>query len=146
MKHSTPQQDLSIQDRFGRAVAVRLSESAGALPYDISERLRAARMQALSARKVAQIAIAPSALSNGGAATLSFGEGEGRLWHRLAALVPLLLLIAGLIAVNMLNDDFRAKELADIDAAILTDDLPPAAYTDAGFVQFLKSRLEQQAQ
>jgi hypothetical protein len=143
MKHSTPQQDQSLQDRFGRAVAARLSESTETLPYDISERLRAARMQALSTRKAAQIATAPHLLVNGGAATLGFGEGEGRLWHRLAALVPLLLLIAGLIAVNMLNDDFRAKELADIDAAILTDDLPPAAYTDAGFVQFLKSRLDQ---
>ncbi|MBI3531662.1 MAG: DUF3619 family protein [Burkholderiales bacterium] len=75
-----------------------------------------------------------------------FGEGEGRLWHRLAALVPLLLLIAGLIALNTLNDDFRAKELADIDSAILTDDLPPAAYTDSGFLQFLQTRREQQDQ
>lgn len=146
MKHSTSQQDLSIQDRFGRAVTARLSESASTLPYDISERLRAARMQALGQRRVSQTATAPHVMSHGGAATLGFGDGEGNLWHRLAALIPLLFLIAGLVAVNMLNDDFDAKELADIDAAILTDDLPPAAYTDAGFVQFLKSRLEQQAQ
>jgi len=146
MKHSTSQQDLSIQDRFGRAVTARLSESASTLPYDISERLRAARMQALGQRRAPQTATAPHVMNHGGAATLGFGDGEGSLWHRLAALIPLLFLIAGLIAVNMLNDDFDAKELADIDAAILTDDLPPAAYTDAGFVQFLKSRLEQQAQ
>lgn len=146
MKHSTHQQDPSLQDRFGRSVAARLSESTTALPYDISERLRAARMQALGQRRAPQTATAPQILNNGGAATLGFGDGEGSLWHRLAAIIPLLLLIAGLIAMNMLDDDFNAKELADIDAAILTDDLPPAAYTDAGFVQFLKSRLEQQAQ
>lgn len=146
MKHSTSAQDLSAQDRFGRAVTARLSDSATTLPYDVSERLRAARMQALSKHRMTQTVTSANVLSNGGAATLNFGEGEGRLWHRLAALVPLLLLIAGLIAVNMLNDDFRAKELADIDSAILTDDLPPAAYTDSGFLQFLQSRREQQDQ
>lgn len=145
MRNSTHQQAPSLQDRFGRSVAARLSESTTALPYDISERLRAARMQALGQRRAPQAA-ATHVMANGGAATLGFGDGEGSLWHRLAAIIPLLLLIAGLIAMNMLDDDFNAKELADIDAAILTDDLPPAAYTDAGFVQFLKSRLEQQAQ
>lgn len=146
MKHSTHQQDPSHQDRFGRSVAAYLSESTTALPYDISERLRAARMQALGQRRAPQAAMATHVMTNGGAATLGFGDNEGSLWHRLVAIIPLLLLIAGLIAMNMLDDDFNAKELADIDSAILTDDLPPAAYTDAGFVQFLKSRLEQQAQ
>ena len=29
--------------------------------------------------------------------------------------------------------------MAEVDAALLTDDLPPAAYADPGFVQFLKT-------
>jgi hypothetical protein len=32
-----------------------------------------------------------------------------------------------------------AQELAEVDTAILTDELPPNAYTDAGFAQFLKA-------
>ena len=28
---------------------------------------------------------------------------------------------------------------AEVDAALLTDDLPPAAYADPGFAQYLKS-------
>lgn len=140
MKHSHIE---SAQDHFGHLVAARLSEAAEALPYDISERLRAARVQALGRRRAIRPVMTTDVLSNGPAATLHFGESEGRLWHRLAGLVPLILLIAGLIAVNMLNDDFRAKELAEIDAAILTDDLPPAAYADPGFLQFLKLRPEQ---
>jgi hypothetical protein len=143
MKHSTTYLDLSLEDRFGRMVTERLSESTDALPYEISERLRAARVRALGQRRNAQTVATTTILGQGGSATLGLGDGEGRLWHRLVALVPLLLLIAGLIAVSTLSDDFRAKELADIDAAILTDDLPPAAYADAGFVQFLKSRLDQ---
>ncbi len=142
MKHSTPDPDEFARDRFGLAVTARLSESADTLPYDISERLRAARMQALDLHKALKPKVQANLVHQGGTATLSLGEGDGHLWHRLAGLIPLLLLIAGLIAVSALDDDFRAKELADIDAAILTDDLPPAAYTDPGFVQFLKSRLE----
>jgi hypothetical protein len=57
-----------------------------------------------------------------------------------AAFVPLLALVAGLMAVYVLEADNRAQELADIDAALLTDDLPPVAYTDSGFAQFLKAR------
>jgi hypothetical protein len=37
-----------------------------------------------------------------------------------------------------MQDDNRAEELAAIDSALLTDDLPPAAYTDPGFAQYLK--------
>ena len=33
----------------------------------------------------------------------------------------------------------KNDEVAEVDAAILTDDLPPSAYTDPGFAQFLKS-------
>ena len=31
---------------------------------------------------------------------------------------------------------------AELDAALLTDDLPPAAYSDPGFLQYLKAGAE----
>jgi hypothetical protein len=43
-----------------------------------------------------------------------------------------------LLTINMVLDEFRANEVAEVDAALLTDDLPPTAYTDPGFVHFLK--------
>lgn len=131
-----------MYDHFGRQVATRLSESAEALPHDISERLRIARMRALDKR--VKTAPAIQSVSSAGAATLGFGDSdESSLWQRLAALAPLLLLVAGLVLVNYLNNDHLAKELAEIDSAILIDDLPPAAYADPGFAQFLKSRRDQ---
>ena len=131
--------DPSAYDNFGRQVAIRLSQSADALPHDISERLRIARMQALS--KHLKTAPAIQSVSSAGAATLGFGDSEeSNLWQRFAAITPLILLIAGLVLVNYLNNDHLAKELAEIDSAILIDDLPPAAYADPGFAQFLKSR------
>ena len=39
-------------DLFARRVAARMTQGTEDLPYDISERLRAARMQALAKRKV----------------------------------------------------------------------------------------------
>ena len=44
----------------------------------------------------------------------------------------------GLIIIDAIQGDERAKDLAEIDAAILTDDLPPTAYADPGFAHFLK--------
>lgn len=59
------------------------------------------------------------------------------------SLVPLLALIAGLVTIQMAGTNQIAEELAELDAAILTDDLPPDAYADPGFAQFLKARLDQ---
>ena len=33
---------------------------------------------------------------------------------------------------NDIQNDNRARELAEVDSALLTDDLPPTAYTDPG--------------
>lgn len=146
MTHSTSYQNLPAQDRFGLALAARLSESADSLPHDITERLRVARMQAVGQLKLAQTRTAPTIAASGSAATLTFGGEKPELWSRLASFIPLLVLIAGLVAINIIQNDDRAKELAEIDTALLTDDLPPAAYTDPGFAQFLRATPREQAQ
>ena len=125
------------QERFGRAIAARLSAGTDELPYHVTERLRAARTQALAQRKVAVVRTAPAVVVNGKTASLTFG-GFG-LWGQIASALPLLVLVAGLFVIQTVQDERRATELAEVDAALLTDDLPPAAYADPGFVQFLKS-------
>ncbi|MBC5783404.1 DUF3619 family protein [Ramlibacter sp. USB13] len=122
-------------DPFGRAVARRLSAGTDELSYETRERLRAARVRALAARKVEDVA--PVTVGRGGAATLGLGE---RTWfNRVASVLPLVVLAAGLVLIHTFQADRRASELAEVDAALLTDDLPPAAYADPGFVQFLKT-------
>jgi hypothetical protein len=132
-------QNQVAQDRFGLKVAARLSDATDKLPYDISERLRAARVQALGRKKVAS-RTAAGVNQSGGAATLTFGSDHLSWWDRVAAAIPLLILILGLVAINVVQNDRRANELAEIDSALLTDDLPPTAYADPGFIQFLKTR------
>jgi len=142
MTNSHLYQNLVAQDRFGLQVAARLSDAADELPYDISERLRAARTRALSQRRIA-VQTASSVTRSGAAATLTFGTEHLNWWDRVAAAAPLLALVLGLVAINVIQNDKRANEIAEIDAALLTDDLPPAAYADPGFTQFLKSRTGQ---
>lgn len=129
-------------ERFALRVATRLSSGADELPYDISERLRASRMQALAKRKkvVAPAHIAaPVIVNGGGSATLGRGGEGGGWWSALVSAVPLMALVVGLVVINIAQDEDSANDLAEVDAALLTDDLPPAAYADPGFVQFLKT-------
>lgn len=142
MTHPVHHQTETPQDCYGLRVAARLSAGSDTLPHDIAERLRFARRQAVSRRKevrVAQVRTASGLSASGSAAILSFGDGDWNLWGRLASALPLITLVVGLVAINMIQNDDRARELAEVDAALLTDDLPPAAYTDAGFLQYLKS-------
>jgi hypothetical protein len=133
MNHAHSIRVESVQDRYASRIAARLAGGADELPYDISERLRAARAQAVAQRKLPVRTAAPAVLTNGGNQAVL----GGGWWHRLASAVPLLALAAGMVALNVVLDDRRANELAEVDAALLTDDLPPAAYTDPGFLQFL---------
>ena len=132
-----------IQEAIGRAITTRLQEGADALPHDISERLKVARVQALAKRKlVAETASNPVVLGSAGQASLQMGSGLRNLWTQLGSWLPLLALITGMLVISVMQDDSRARELADVDAELLTDSLPPAAYTDPGFAQFLRNNQE----
>lgn len=134
------------QARFAFRVANRLSGGAEALQPDFSERLRFAREQALErarrARAVAPAAAAtPSLVSVGRSAALLAGGGDG-WWVKLGSLLPLAALAAGLLLIQHLHDESQIATAAAIDAELLADDLPPAAYTDPGFAEFLKTPQE----
>lgn len=129
-----------LQDRFGLKTASYLSASAADLPYEISERLRAARGQAISQRKIAKLQTSASVVNTGGSAALTWGSDDGvSWWARIGSVIPLIALVVGLLAINSIQNDNRAREVAEVDVALLTDDLPPAAFADPGFVQFLKA-------
>jgi hypothetical protein len=125
-----------LQERFGRAVGRRLSAGTAELPYHVTERLRAARVQAVAKRRIE--AVAPAVVTNGGSTgALTFGGFS--LWRQIASVLPLVVLVGGLVVIHSVQNDQRATEVAEVDAQLLTDDLPPEAYADPGFVQFLKS-------
>lgn len=135
------QYDMPALDRFGYKITSRLSDAANALPQDISERLRAARVRAVDRHKWVLLQTAPEIFTYGRTGTASAGQGgsHGNWWRKLSMTGLLLTLVLGLFAINIIQDELGASELAEIDTAILTDDLPPSAYIDPGFAQFLRS-------
>ncbi len=132
---ASPTHHEGLEARFALRVASRLNASAGDLPHDISERLRFAREQALS-RASAQRTAGSTIAHTGGLAVLG---GPPSVWLRLASLLPLLVLAAGLVLIQQHREQELIVVAAEIDAALLTDELPPTAYGDPGFAEFLRN-------
>ncbi len=131
-------QQSAVTDALGKMIAARLSEGAETLPHDISERLKVARAQAIAKRRKVSIQVASEISVSGGEMAVNMGGREDGLWNRIASFIPLLALIAGLISIAVMQDEMRAREVAEVDAELLTDELPPSAYVDPGFAQYLR--------
>ena len=128
--------------RFGLRIAAGLSEQAETLPMDIQERLRFAREQALAkaqAARAAQPAQDTIVLESGTLALKKGGPGDNRSprWLKLAALLPLLLLLAGLLLIQHSQWYEQIRAAAELDTGLLSKPLPPAAYNDPGFREYL---------
>ena len=133
-----------LEARFGVRVASMLGERAQSTAPDISERLRFAREQALSraqSRRQVQVATAPAAVVVGRGRSATLAEHFG-WWFKLASAAPLAMLVIGLVAIEHAHDKAQIAAVAEVDAALLADDLPPAAYTDPGFAEYLKTNRE----
>jgi hypothetical protein len=133
----------AAEPRLSARLAAMLTVRAEALPHDVSERLRFAREQAVArARERRRLAEAPAAapavigVSSGGLGLLADGAPW---WQRLASLLPLVLLVSGLVAIDQWSTREQVLAAAEIDAQLLADQLPPDAYGDPGFAEFLRS-------
>lgn len=135
--------------RFGQRVAASLTERSQALPHDIAERLRFAREQALVRAAAARAAAAattetaPPVVQVG--STLAFGAPQkhdgGRhdgLWAKLVSVLPLLALLAGLLLMQQGRVHEQLVAAAEVDTALLSDKLPPDAFRDPGFAEYLR--------
>jgi hypothetical protein len=128
-------------DLWGQTLAAQLNMSAQDVGHDIGERLRVARQTALKSRPMPQRLMRHSLAvqANG---TLSGLPDEGlNLWRILGSALPLLALVLGLMLIQSLQRDLAETDIATLDSALLLDELPPDAYTDPGFVQFMKIQL-----
>ena len=132
----------ALQARFALRVAARLTERSQDLGADVTERLRFAREKALERARATRTAefSAPVGVTRAGAAIL--GRGGSGWWLKLASVVPVLALVAGLVLIQRWQDRAQLSVAAEVDAALLSDDLPPKAYSDAGFAEFLKTPSE----
>lgn len=133
--HSAPAE--ALEARLAARLAAGLNERAAALPHDVSERLRAGREQALArASQVAAAAAAPTVVATAPRLVIA---GGGGFWLRVASWLPLALLVGGLVLIHEWTQREQVMAAAEIDAVLLADDLPPTAWTDPGFREYLRT-------
>ncbi len=135
----------ALEARFALRVTARLSERASRQPHAIEERLRFARQQALERAQARRKAVAVQAAAVVVAdARLAVGGGPrlgGSWWERAMAMaLPLAVLVGGMALIHWNQTHAQIEAAVQIDAELLTDDLPPSAYSDPGFVEFLRKQ------
>lgn len=134
------QQLEALQGQFAFRMAAQLSRASEALPHEITERLRFAREHALAAAQRHRHAAVPAAAVLGLAGRSAvLGGRQPPVWLRLASALPLLVLMAGLVLIQQHYDVLQIQAAAEIDSALLADDLPPDAYRDPGFAEYLRT-------
>lgn len=127
------------QDRIGNAVRECLDGSIAQLPSRVTDRLYLARIAAMAARKhefvpqLQQVLRPQLALNQG-----STSGHPSSNWSRLSWFAPFIVLAMGLLAIAEWQQDARINDIAAVDIALLSDDVPPDAYMDSGFLAFLK--------
>jgi len=131
---------------FAYKVRHALNEQLDTLPASTTDRLAAARAAALARKK----ADAPLRVKQAELVTATVGAG-GRFFAsqqfpwltRLGVIIPLLVLVIGMGGIYHHEQQRRIAEIAELDAAVLSDELPLSAYLDHGFNAYLANQSEQ---
>lgn len=128
---------------FAYKVRHALNERLDDLPASTTGRLAQARKMALARKKAhvevplsVQVRLAQTELAGAG----GFGGflSQPFSWlGRMSVALPMLLLVAGLVGVYQYEEQQRIADLAELDAAVLSDELPLSAYLDHGFNAYL---------
>ena len=132
--------DTNFAYKVRHALNARLDD----IPASTAERLANARKMAVSRKKTH----APATLAHA-----SFAGNVGSFFSRFSCFsflslgragvaIPLLALVAALAGVYQYEQERRIEELAELDAAVLSDELPLTAYLDHGFNAYLAQRAQ----
>lgn len=119
--------------QFGNKVRQVLNRGLVGVDATAAERLRAARERAL-ARQRAELSPAMAWADN----VVGRVGGWGGVARRIV--LPALTLAIALAAVQYWQQNQRIAEIEELDAQLLTDDLPIDAYLDRGFQDWLKQQ------
>lgn len=132
------------EEEFGKKLKTYLDEGSAELRSGVAYRLQQARAAAIAraagGASPAEVRVgegAPDLVGIGGTGVRSGGErplyAQPRVWLAIG------LLVAGMIGYQQWTAWQDLKELEDLDAQILTSDLPIDAYLDRGFQLWLKT-------
>ena len=123
---------------FAYKVRHALNEHLDHLPDATTDRLAAARKAALARKKPdAPLQVAQRQLAGNIGSLFSL-----QVFGRMSVIIPLLALVGGLAGIYQYEEQQRIAEMAELDAAVLSDELPLTAYLDDGFNAYLEQRTQ----
>jgi hypothetical protein len=123
-------------EEFARRIAAHLDRAAADLPSGIAYRLQQARARALDGAMAVEVPAGELALAGGARPLAGFGGtpvrgGHWRLWLGIA------LVAAAAVGFQQWRSYRQVQVYEDLDAQILSSDLPIDAYLDKGFEAWL---------
>ncbi len=124
------------EQQFGSRVRQALNQGLR-LDADVSARLKASREAALARQRPER----SPRLAWAGDFVGSLGGWGG---VSVKVVLPSVMLVAALAGVYTWEQNQRIAEVEEIDALLLTDDLPVEAYLDRGFQDWLKKTADEQ--
>jgi len=124
------------EQQFGNRIRHLLNQGLQ-LDAGTTERLRAARQAALARQRPEPTPVLRWA-DNVFGGELSWGSLSARV------LLPALALVIATAGIYSWQEKQRLAEIAEIDAQLLTDELPIDAYLDRGFQNWLKKRADEE--
>jgi hypothetical protein len=133
------------ENEFGYRIRQALDEGLDRLDYRTTYRLEQARLAALAHLPSAQAerGWAPALRTAGGPP----GGFESASWlRRLGLAAPLLALVIGFVGISQyqeFEESRRISELANMDFAVLLDDVPLETYADKGFGALLQGESDE---
>lgn len=127
---------------FAYKVRHALNENLDALPASTVDRLASARKIALFHKKN-DAPLSAFAPQHSLAGQIGNFFGEPLSWiGRMGLAVPVVVVVIGLVGIYQAEQQQRISEIADIDVAVLSDELPLTAYLDHGFNAYLAKRAD----
>jgi hypothetical protein len=133
---------ISQDQLLGKRIASYLNLGNQQLSYEITERLRASRTRAIASRRATQFELKNAddvQIQPNGSLRMPYPSKARDIYSLIVSFIPLVCLAAGLMLLYEFHNDQSALELAEVDSALLIDDLPPQAYADPAFAYFLKN-------
>ncbi|WP_424192240.1 DUF3619 family protein [Ampullimonas aquatilis] len=134
-----PEFDIFTERQLGEKIRQVLDDSASSLPPTISQKLAKARQEAISRKRSSGLTVDLLQTQLAGNSGRSSGSSTGGWFGKLGFAIPVLLLACTLLIVQDWGEMDAADEAADIDTALLSDELPIDAYMDRGFTSFLNT-------
>jgi hypothetical protein len=139
--HTRPESLDGVEARVGLRIAALLTERSAAADHTVNERLRVAREQALARARALRLQTqgAQGVASMGQSLALRGGPAGSSWLQRMGFALPLVVLLVGMFAIDEWHESAQIQAAVEVDSALLSDPLPPDAFRDPGFLEFLKA-------